>query len=226
MERVPAAAIGGFGTARIVGVVGAVSGEPSSRRDTGAASGARAGLRAARDVNPGSGSPLKSSWLPTSSTSTGRSSRHWYRARRRAPSSTARWKPGFSAHRGGPAADGAGLATTLVRNRCLDSATARAPGGEAAVSDTSSRDWITAQVPRGESLEVASTAVTSFGRAARGAELDGGVLEWLTSLLLTSTWKRAFGRGLNQRRASLRRHHLPVDCSNRPSGGHTATNRH
>ena len=54
---------------------------------------------------------------------------------------------------------------------------------EAAVRDSSSRDWITAQVLRGQSPQVASTAVTSFGRAASGAQLDGGILEWLTRLL-------------------------------------------
>jgi hypothetical protein len=52
-----------------------------------------------------------------------------------------------------------------------------------AVHDRSSREWIADQVLRGQSPQVAATAVTSFGRAAAGPELDGAVLEWLTSLL-------------------------------------------
>lgn len=52
-----------------------------------------------------------------------------------------------------------------------------------AVDDSSARDWIADQVLRGQSSQVAATAVTSFGRAADGTELDGAALEWLVGLL-------------------------------------------
>lgn len=52
-----------------------------------------------------------------------------------------------------------------------------------AVADTTSRNWISTQVLTGQSSQVASTAVTSFGRATAGIELDAAVLQWLTSLL-------------------------------------------
>ncbi len=52
-----------------------------------------------------------------------------------------------------------------------------------AATDATARDWISAQVLAGQSQQVASTAVTSFGRATAGIELDATVLQWLTSLL-------------------------------------------
>jgi hypothetical protein len=52
-----------------------------------------------------------------------------------------------------------------------------------AVADTASRNWISTQVLTGQSPQVASTAVTSFGRASAGIELDAAVLQWLTGLL-------------------------------------------
>jgi len=69
----------------------------------------------------------------------------------------------------------AGDAETLQRRARLEAVLA--------VDDTSARDWITDQVLRGQSPQVAGTAVTSFGRAADGAELNGAALEWLASLL-------------------------------------------
>jgi hypothetical protein len=52
-----------------------------------------------------------------------------------------------------------------------------------AVADPASRNWISTQVLAGQSSQVASTAVTSFGRATVGTELDAATLQWLTSLL-------------------------------------------
>src|SRR5450755_851642 len=52
-----------------------------------------------------------------------------------------------------------------------------------ALDDASSRDWITDQVLHGQSTQVASTAITSFGRAVDGIELDDTVLTWLIGLM-------------------------------------------
>jgi hypothetical protein len=52
-----------------------------------------------------------------------------------------------------------------------------------AIDDFSARDWIADQVLRGQSPRVAGTAVTSFGRATDGTELDGAELEWLAGLM-------------------------------------------
>jgi hypothetical protein len=49
--------------------------------------------------------------------------------------------------------------------------------------NSDSRNWITDQVLRGDSSQVASTAVVSFRRAVAETEMDGAILKWLTSLL-------------------------------------------
>jgi hypothetical protein len=52
-----------------------------------------------------------------------------------------------------------------------------------ALANPDSRNWITDQVLRGDSSQVASTAVVSFGRAVEGVEMDDALLNWLTSLV-------------------------------------------
>lgn len=179
-------AIGGFGTARIVGVVGAVAESLAQGATPEQREGLVAGLRAARDVNPGIG------YAAEIILAADRLDEHREIIQALVQSTPPRavlnsaldaWL--FRTSRGVRLQMAPDLrrllsgtdAGTLQRRARLEA--------EAAVSDTSSRDWITAQVLRGQSPQVASTAVTSFGRAARGAQLDGGVLEWLTSLLPT-----------------------------------------